>query len=284
MKIENHGPIFVREVARIDDPKATPGNVSGHRGRRLIGGRESADTDPFLVMAEDWMPRGAFPVHPHRGFETVTFVIEGSVEHSDNAGHFGVIHAGDAQWMTAGRGVRHEENAPKGTMTHTLQLWVNLPASAKMTEPRYQDLIAGAMPVRREEGVEVRVFSGESGGVTSPTLNHVPVTMLEVRIEAGASFREFLTASDNAFIYVLAGTVKVGAGDTSLQGDQLAWLTRSEAHKLSELTLTAEGKTARLLVFAGRPLREPIAFGGPFVMNTPAEIQQAFADIRAGRF
>ena len=140
----------------------------GTGARRLIDGQEPAFADPFLVMAEDWMPRGAFPVHPHRGMETVTFVIEGSVEHSDSAGHGGVIHAGDAQWMTAGRGVRHEENAPEGTIAHTLQLWVNLPAAAKMTEPRYQDLAGSSMPVRLEPGVEVRVFSGRSGGVPRP--------------------------------------------------------------------------------------------------------------------
>jgi len=284
MNMKTREPMFVREVARIDDPKAAPGHVAGHRARRLIDGGDPAFTDPFVVMAEDWMPRGAFSVHPHRGIETVTFVIEGSVEHSDSAGHGGVIHTGDAQWMTAGRGVQHEENAQEGTIAHTLQLWVNLPKAAKMTEPRYQDLPAGAMPVRREVGVEVRIFSGESGGVTSPTLNHVPVTMLDVRIKPGASFRQLLPASDNAFVHVLAGAPKTGDAGTLVQAGQLAWLTRSEEPGSSELTLTAESTAVRLLLFAGRPLREPIAFGGPFVMNTQAEVRQAFADFRAGRF
>ena len=277
-------PMFVREVARIDDPKAAPGHVAGHRARRLIDGQGPAFADPFLVMAEDWMPRGAFPVHPHRGMETVTFVIEGSVEHSDSAGHGGVIHAGDAQWMTAGRGVQHEENAPEGTTAHTLQLWVNLPAATKMTEPRYQHLAGSSMPVRWEPGVEVRVFSGHSGGVISPTLNHVPVAMLDVRIEPGASFRELLPASDNAFVHVLAGAPKIGDAGTLVQVDQLAWLTRSDEPGPSELTLKSESTAVRLLIFAGRPLREPVAFGGPFVMNTQAEIRQAFADFRVGRF
>jgi quercetin 2,3-dioxygenase len=282
--MKTHEPMFVREVARIDDPETAPGHVAGHWARRLIDGGDTAFTDPFVVMAEDWMPRGAFPRHPHRGIETVTFVIEGSVEHSDSAGHGGVIRAGDAQWMTAGRGVRHEENAPEGTIAHTLQLWVNLPAAAKMTEPRYQDLLAGAMPVRREVGVEVRVFSGESGGVASPTLNHVPVTMLDVRIEPGTSFRQLFPASDNAFVHVLAGAAKIGAAGTVVHANQLAWLTRLEGSGSSELTLKSESTAVRLLVLAGRPLREPIAFGGPFVMNTQAEIRQAFADFRAGRF
>lgn len=276
--------MFVREVARIDDPKAASGQIDGHRARRLIDGQDPSVTDPFVLMAEDWMPRGAFPVHPHRGMETVTFIIEGAIEHTDSAGNVGVIQAGGAQWMTAGRGVRHEENAPQGTIAHSLQLWVNLPAAAKMTEPRYQDLVGDAMPVRREPGVDVRVFSGESGGVTSPTLNHLPVTMLDVRIEPRATFRQILPAGDNAFVYVLAGDPKIGAVGTLVHANQLAWLTESEGPGWSEIAFAAESTAVRLLLFSGRPVREPIAFGGPFVMNTQAEIQQAFSDFRAGRF
>jgi len=277
-------PIFVREVTRIEDPKAAPGHIAGHRVRPLIDGRDPGFTDPFVVMAEDWLPRGAFPLHPHRGIETVTFVIEGSVEHRDSAGHGGVIHAGDAQWMTAGRGVQHEESALAGTTAHTLQLWVNLPAAAKMTEPRYQDLAGRLMPVRHEPGVEVRVFSGESGGVISSTINHVPVTMLDVRVELGSVFRQRLAASDNAFVYIYAGEATIGTVGALVRLGQLAWLSRSEEPGFSELILAPERSAVRLLVFSGRPLREPIAFGGPFVMNTQAEIQQAFTDFRAGRF
>jgi quercetin 2,3-dioxygenase len=276
--------MFVREVDRIDDPKTAAGHVDGHRVRLLIDGHAPTVTDPFVVMAEDWTPRGAFSVHPHRGMETVTFVIEGSIEHRDSAGHSGIIHAGDAQWMTAGRGVQHEENPPDGTVAHTLQLWVNLPAADKMTEPRYQDLVGGAMPVRHEAGAQVRIYSGESGGATSPTLNHVPVTMLEVRLEPGASFSQRLPASDNAFVYALEGALKIGEGATRVQANQLAWLTRSDEPGSSQLTLTAVTSAVRLLLFSGSPLHEPIALGGPFVMNTQAEVQQAFADFRAGRF
>jgi redox-sensitive bicupin YhaK (pirin superfamily) len=275
---------FLREVDRIDDPKTSVGHVDGHRARRLIDGNDPSVTDPFVLMAEDWTPRGAFTEHPHRGMETVTFIIEGSIEHRDSAGHSGVIHAGDAQWMTAGRGVRHEESPPDGTVAHSLQLWVNLPAALKMTEPRYQDLVGAAMPVRHEAGAQVRIYSGQSGGATSPTLNHVPVIMLEVRLEPGALLREQLPASDNAFVYLLEGAVKVGESATRVQASQLAWLTRSERPGSSQVTLTATGSAVRLLLFSGRPLHEPIALGGPFVMNTQAEVQQAFADFRAGRF
>lgn len=182
-------PMFVREVARIDDPQFVSGQVAGHRARRLIDAPDAAFADPFVLMAEDWTPQGIFAFHPHRGIETVTFVIGGSIEHRDSAGYGGVIHAGDAQWMTAGRGIQHEENPPAGTIAHTLQLWVNLPAAEKMAVPRYQDLVASALPVRSEDRVEIRVFSGAYGDMISPTLNHLSVTMLEVRVENGGAFR-----------------------------------------------------------------------------------------------
>jgi redox-sensitive bicupin YhaK (pirin superfamily) len=275
---------FRRELARIDDPDVVDGNTPGHRARHLIDGRNPADADPFLVLAEDWMPRGAFPLHPHRGMETVTFVIAGAIEHRDSAGHEGVLLPGDVQWMTAGRGVQHEENPPEGTMAHTLQLWVNLPADRKMSEPRYQDLRGSAMPVRREPGVEARVFSGRSGEVTSTTLNHVPVTLVDARIEAGAVFHQRLPATDRAFVYLLAGAVRLSEAEAMVTCGQLAWLTGSDRPGCSDVTVEAMGEGARILIASGRPLREPIAFGGPFVMNTQAEIRQAFADYRAARF
>ena len=145
LKMNSPKPMFVRQVSRIDNPTSEPGSAAGHRARRLIDAADSAFADPFLIMAEDWTSQTAFPVHPHRGIETVTFVIEGSIAHSDSAGHAGVLHAGDAQWMTAGRGVTHEENTPDGTTAHTLQLWVNLPAAGEEDDraARYQDLVGG---------------------------------------------------------------------------------------------------------------------------------------------
>ncbi|MGZ3280751.1 MAG: pirin family protein [Phenylobacterium sp.] len=275
--------IFHREVARIDDPATVAGHVPDHRARRLIDGRDPDFTDPFVLMAEDWMPRGAFPMHPHRGIETVTYVIEGAVEHRDSAGHAGVIRAGDAQWMTAGRGIRHAEDAPAGTTAHTLQVWINLPAAQKMTEPRYQDLTGDAMPVRREPGIEIRVFSGGSGGVASPTLNYVPVTMLEAKIAPAATFTQPLPSTHNAFILVVSGSVRIGHSRVRVKAGQLAWLTCADSDGTSDIVIGGDDDGARALLFAGRPLREPVVFGGPFVMNTEAEIQQAFADYRAGR-
>lgn len=152
------GSAFERGVVRIVDPAASLAGTLGHKARRLIDSDDPGFADPFLLMAEDWMPHGAFAVHPHRGIETVTFVIEGTVEHYDDAGHRGVVRSGDAQWMTAGRGVLHEENALRGTIAHVLQLWVNLPAALKMTPPRYQDLLGDEIPKCGEAGVEMKVF------------------------------------------------------------------------------------------------------------------------------
>ncbi|OYV24325.1 MAG: pirin [Rhodospirillales bacterium 20-58-10] len=279
-----NGDVFIRRIARIDNPPAEHGLVPGHKARRLISGAEPTFTDPFVLMAEDWMPRDAFGIHPHRGIETVTYVLDGAVEHFDSIGNKSVVRVGDAQWMTAGRGIRHQENAPVGTIAHTLQLWINLPAAQKMTAPRVQNLIGDAVPVRRQAGVEIRVFSGQLGNAAAVTLNHVPVTMIEGRLEAGVCFTHNLRADENAFVVVLSGAIEIGPEDELVTAGELAWLTRAEAPTLSQVSVATTDSPARLLLFSASPLREPIAFGGPFVMNTEAEIRQAFADYRAGIF
>jgi len=275
---------FDREVSRIDDPVAMAGNVPGHRTRRLIDGIDPAFSDPFLLMAEDWMPRDTFATHPHRGMETLTLILDGAVEHADSAGNRGLIEAGDAQWMTAGRGVMHEENALPGTTAHTLQLWINLAARDKLTAPRYQTLRGTEMPVRRERGVVIKLLSGTSGAVTSATMNHVPITAIDAAIDGGSSFEQTLAPDDNAFVLVIEGEAAIGRDKTQVRSGALAWLTRTDAAAASSVLIGASSGAARILLFAGTPLREPVAFGGPFVMNTAAEIRQAFADYRSGRF
>ncbi len=277
------GPAFERGIARIADPAVSLVGESGHRARRLIDSDAPGFADPFLLMAEDWMPRGAFAVHPHRGIETVTFVIEGTVEHYDDAGHCGVVKSGDAQWMTAGRGVLHEENALPGTMAHVLQLWVNLPATMKMTGPRYQDLLGDEMPTCGQDGVEVKVFSGEFDKLSAKTLNHVPILMLEVGLHPKAAIKLSLPSTDNGFVFVIQGSVNVGVDAVAVTLGQLAWLTRSDKEGISQLSLRSCEGSCRLLLFSGPPLREPVVFGGPFVMNTEEEIQQAFRDFAKPR-
>lgn len=153
-----------------------------------------------------------------------------------------------------------------------------------MTEPRYQDLRGEALPVRREAGVEIRVMSSRSGEIVSPTLNHVAVTALDARIDLGASFRQEFEPGASVFILVLQGDARIGAPGTLVGAGKLAWLTSVDEAERSDVAIAAERSATRLLLFAARPLREPVAMGGPFVMNTEAEIQQAFFDYRAGRF
>jgi redox-sensitive bicupin YhaK (pirin superfamily) len=284
---ENGMAAFKRSVLRIDHPKVQQGMTPQHRVRPLMPAAMRGDlaaTDPFLALMEDWFPRGVFGKHPHRGIETVTYVLEGRIDHYDNQGHEGVISPGDAQWMTAGRGLIHNEIPAEGVVVHSLQLWVNLPAADKMAAPRYQDLVGAAMPVRREPGAELRVFSGESGAVAAPTKNYAPVTMVEIRLDPGASIRQDLPADYNAVIVVLEGDAAIGAEGKSVTAGDVAWLTRENDAALSELTIAAGNKPLRAILYAGRPLREPVVARGPFVMNTEAEIEQAYADYRAGLF
>ena len=278
---------FARSVQRIDRPQVQQGMTAEHRVRPLMPAAMRGDfaaTDPFLALMEDWFPRGVFGKHPHRGIETVTYVLEGRIDHYDNLGHEGVIGPGDVQWMTAGRGLIHNEIPAEGVVVHSLQLWVNLPAADKMTAPRYQDLAGDAVPVRREPGAEVRVFSGSSGGVTAPTTNFTPVTMVEFRLEPGAWVRQDLPTDYNAVVVVLEGAGALGKEGAPVKAGDVAWLTRGEDASPSEAAIQAGDKPLRALLYAGRPLREPVVAGGPFVMNTEAQIAEAYADYRAGRF
>lgn len=239
--------------------------------------------DPFLFMAEDWFQRGVFDFHPHRGMETVTYIIEGILEHTDNKGGAGKLNAGDTQWMTAGRGIIHKEDPAEGVTVHSLQLWVNLPASHKMTDTRYQDLQSEKMPLRQEEGAQIRVFSGSSGGVSAPTRNHVPVTMVEITLEPGATVTQDLPGSYNGFIYVLEGSGTFGAKQVEGKKTQVLWMSPTGEGEESEISITAREKL-KLVLFAGQPIKENVVAYGPFVMNTEQEIREAYADFRSGKF
>jgi len=261
-----------RRIRRIIDTHVHPGMNPQHRVRMVIEPGHWAEFDPFLMLAEDWFVPGTFGDHPHRGFETVTFVLEGEIEHRDNHGGHGVLRPGDAQWMTAGRGVVHTEEAGTGG-AHSLQLWLNLPRALKMTEPRYQDLRGAQMPVLDEEGAELRIFSGSVRGTAGPALNHVPVTMVEIHLAAGATAKLDLPPSYNAFAYIISG-----ATDAATE-TQVIWFEREEG----DVTLSARSATHAVL-FGGEPIDEPVVQRGPFVMNTMPEIVQAYADYQSGMF
>jgi quercetin 2,3-dioxygenase len=271
-----------RAVSRVTDTEARPGQRPDHRVRVVVKPRDWERTDPFLALMEDWFAPGTFGPHPHRGFETVTYVLEGELRHRDNHGGEGVLKAGDAQLMTAGRGIIHEEE-PVSSAVHSLQLWLNLPSSLKMTEPRYQDLRSGSMPVRTEDGAEVRVFSGHSGDAASSTLNHVPLTMLDLKLRKGATIHQDSSPRETAFVYVIDGTLVLGSKDTRVGAGQVAWFDAADGGESPGISITADADT-HAVYFAARPLREHVVASGPFVMNTDEEIRQAFADYRAGKF
>ncbi|MEK4220766.1 pirin family protein [Bacillus sp. FSL W8-0116] len=239
--------------------------------------------DPFLMLMEDVFQKGAFDFHPHRGIETVTYVIDGTLEHEDNQAGKGKLEAGDVQWMTAGRGVIHKEDPAPGSTVHSLQLWINLPKTKKMTEPRYQNLKRESVPVRKEEGAVIRVFSGSSQGVKAKTLNHVSITMVEIDLEPKASIVQDLPGSYNGFLYVLEGSGFFGVDETEGRAGQVLFLTRDNEDSDSIIKITAKEKM-RVLLYAGEPINEPVVAYGPFVMTTQEEIRQAILDFQNGKF
>jgi quercetin 2,3-dioxygenase len=271
-----------RAVSRIADTTVRPGQGPNHRVRVVVEPGSWNETDPFLALMEDWFAPGTFGPHPHRGFETVTYVLEGKLRHRDNHGGEGILQAGDAQLMTAGRGIIHDEEPVSGEV-HSLQLWLNLPSRLKMTEPRYQDLLSSSVPVRNEPGARIRVFSGHSGDAAAATLNHVPLTMLDITLEQGTVIAQDSSPGETVFIYVIEGAVVAGANRMRASAGQVAWFHAGEGSSSPGITLEALDDT-HAVYFGARPLREPVAASGPFVMNTQEEIRQAFQDYRAGLF
>jgi redox-sensitive bicupin YhaK (pirin superfamily) len=243
--------------------------------------------DPFLMLdafgsdsADDYI--GGFPDHPHRGFETVTYMIAGRMRHRDSAGHEGLLQNGGAQWMTAGRGVIHSElpEQDEGRM-EGFQLWLNLPASDKLCAPWYRDIQSADIPAfTTNEGAQVRVIAGASHGVAGAMTRAVTNPLyLDVALPAATAFAQTLPAAQNAFVYVYRGAVRIGGVDVPVQ--RMAILRNEPDRDGVIVTATADSK---FLLIAGTPLNEPIAQHGPFVMNTRDEIMQAIADYQAGRF
>jgi redox-sensitive bicupin YhaK (pirin superfamily) len=271
-----------RGIAEVRDLVPMHADAIRLAGAAIPPGDWSAH-DPFLSMMNDKFGPGAFGPHPHRGFETVTYVLSGSLVHSDSRGGKGVIGAGDLQWMTAGSGVIHNELPVDEHPVHVLQLWLNLPARSKLVPSRYQDLPGRDMPVRREPGVEARVFAGQSGDIHGPARTHTPVTFVEFRLDAGARIVQQLPGNHNGFVYVIDGSGRFGRDGTAGTKDQTLWLERSPAEEPTTLAIEA-ATPLRLIFAAGLPLDEPVVAHGPFVMNSEAEIAEAFADYRSGAF
>jgi hypothetical protein len=271
-----------RSVLRLVRGQATS-DGAGVSLKRVIGGQALPQLDPFLLLDEFGSDDpeayiAGFPDHPHRGFETVTYMLEGRMRHKDNKGHEGVLTSGAVQWMTAGRGLIHSEmpEQDKGLM-RGFQLWVNLPARAKMSTPRYQEFPAASLPkIELAKGVRATVIAGEIGGtVGAVTGISVEPVYADIRLEPGATFDAPVPSGHAAFVHVFDGAADI-AGQTVTAGT-LAVLGDGDRISL------ATDMGAALLLIAGRPINEPIARYGPFVMNTQDEIRQAFADFQAGR-
>ena len=271
-------------VRRVRGLPASDG--AGVKLTRIIGQRALEMLDPFLLLdefgsdaANDYV--AGFPDHPHRGFETVTYMLDGRMRHRDNAGNEGLLESGSVQWMTAGRGIVHSEMPEQDHgLMRGFQLWVNLPAADKMTAPRYQDIAPEKIPaVEPAQGVRVRVVAGEIFGVRGPVSGVATEPVyLDVSLQAGAKVSIPLPENHSAFAYVFEGE-GVRLGDEQLARGELAVLSPGDS-----IELAANDKSARVLVVAGKPLNEPVAKYGPFVMNTPEQIVQAIKDYQSGSF
>ena len=276
-----------RPVAQVHDSIKTL-EGGGFPVRRPFPTRGLPLIDPFLLLDHmgpvDWAPGEAVgaPDHPHRGFETVTYLLEGRMQHKDSAGHAGDLNPGDVQWMTAGAGVVHSELPhpeflAKGGVMNGFQVWVNLPAKDKMMKPRYQEVPSAKIPVGvSADGLaEVRVVAGESLGKKAVIDTRTPMTYLHFTLKPGAKLEQAVPAEQNAFLYVISGEGK--ADGRGLREGQLAIFGPGDAVSLEA------AKPWSFLLLAGKPLGESVARYGPFVMNTAEEIQQAFADYQSGR-
>jgi redox-sensitive bicupin YhaK (pirin superfamily) len=273
-----------RQVVKLSRGQPTS-DGAGVKLNRVIGNQTLSELDPFLLLDEFRSEDGAdyiggFPDHPHRGFETVTYMLAGRMRHGDNKGHSGLLRPGSVQWMTAGRGIVHSEMPEQEDgLMWGFQLWVNLPARDKMTAPRYQEFDPDQVPVATlPGGAKVHVIAGKVGAVTGPVAGIATTpTYLDIELPGGSAAAIDLPRGQSAFVYPFEGAVRIGAqtvrrGTLAVLGDGAG------------VALAAEGGPARALLVAGQPLQEPVARYGPFVMNSAEQIRQAIADYQAGRF
>lgn len=265
--------------------------------RRAFAGVDLADLDPFIHMDQmgeveyaPGEPKGT-PWHPHRGFETVTYMMDGTFEHEDSNGGGGVITNGDTQWMTAGAGILHIEKPPEalvasGGLFHGIQLWVNLPRAEKWAPPRYQDIRAGEVGLlaSADGGTLARVIAGDVAGQRGPGSTHTPMTFVHATLSPGARLELPWRPDYNALVYILAGSGAVGAEGWPVLTGQLAVFGAGDTLRVvAAATQESRSPNLDILLLGGRPIREPVAWMGPFVMNTREEVLQAFQDYQAGR-
>ena len=253
---------------------------------RVLGYANVWEFDPFLMLdafdsenPEDYIK--GFPWHPHRGIETVTYLIQGEIEHGDSMGNHGSIKDGGCQWMTAGKAVMHQEMPQPSDRMLGVQVWLNLPKKNKMVAPQYRDLSADRIPKVKEEGCQIGIIAGTYKNQEGATQgDYVKATFLDVTLEEAFTWEHDTNPEDTVFVYIVAGEGYFGGEDKQLLPSRRAVLFQ----KGDQLVITAGKHPLRMFVFSGKPLHEPIAWGGPIVMNTSDEIDQAFKEIRQGNF
>lgn len=260
-------------------PPPEPGFIGeGHTAVEVVTSQALTHSDPFVLLMDDRLDIAQRRViggpHPHAGLETVTLLLEGTLRDRDE----GELHAGDALWMTAGRGIIHNEHVEAEGRSRILQLWVRLSKADRAAPPRYELIRREAAPQRRGAGAVATLYSGSTGALTSKTVNHVPITLLDVRLEPGARFEQQLPTTYNGFGYVLDGEVN------GLKTGQVGWLDRPSGDGASVLTLSAGERGGRLVLYAGQPQHEPLIHYGPFVADDEQVLSDMFRNFRAGRF
>ena len=278
---QNERPTPSRPLARVvTTPPPAPGFIGeGHTAVEVVAPSDLRASDPFVLLMDDRLDiarrRAIGGPHPHAGLETVTFVLEGTLHDRDE----GALGAGDVVWMTAGRGIIHNEAVEATGRSRIFQLWIGLAARDREAPPRFEIIRKDDAPVVRGPGVEARLYSGASGPLRSATRNHVPVTMLDVRLEPLSRFEQDLPAAYNGLVYVIEGSVRI-AEDT-LQAGQVGWFAPSDQ---TALVASAGERGARLVLYAGQPLGEPLVQHGPFVAGSRAEIDELYRRFRRGQF
>ena len=282
-----HTNLASREL-QLSTPGMPASDGDGVKMTRIIGTPQLNMLDPFLLLDAFGSDRpldyiGGFPDHPHRGFETVTYMLAGRMRHKDSIGNEGVIEAHGVQWMTAGKGIVHSEMPEQESgLLAGFQLWVNLPSKDKMCEPKYQEFVAQDVTLeQRDDGTQLRIVAGVTDeGSVGPVLRHdIEPTFMDITLAPGSEFKQQIKAGDTAFIYVIEGHVLVGHQESLLPAKRLGVLDDGD-----HVSLTAAPHGARLLLVAATPISESVARGGPFVMNTRDEILQAYDDFRNNRF
>jgi quercetin 2,3-dioxygenase len=267
----------------IATPPAIPGFIGdGHTAVEVVASDALAATDPFVLLMDDRldMPKQRVigDAHPHAGLETVTLILEGSLLDRDE----GALSAGDVVWMTAGRGIIHNEHVEAGGKVRVLQLWLRLPARDRVLAPSFEVIRGANAPVRREPGVVARLYSGTTGDLTSPTRNRVPITLVDLALEPGATFVQETPASYNGFAYVIDGDAVIGGARVGK--GEVGWTDRPDGDSWSTLAFTAGNRGARIVLYLGEPQREALVQKGPFVAGSPVEITELYRRFRAGDF